>query len=62
MEYKNLIRRKEDGYHIKSNNIDLLDIGIWINDDLETGDKLIASFIPWNNILQIVKYFDNDED
>lgn len=53
-EYR--IQRKEDGHWITSRNIHFLDIGVWINDDLETGSKGARIFLPLHNINQINEY------
>ena len=53
-EYR--IQRKEDGYWITSRDIDIVDIGVWINDDLETGCKGTRIFLPLRNINQINEY------
>lgn len=50
------IHRKDDGYRIKSKNITMGDIGVWINDDLETDCVNNRLFIPYHNINQIVEY------
>lgn len=50
------IRRKKDDYFISSYDVSFTDIGIWINDDLETGSDKSRFFIPWHNILQINEY------
>ena len=50
------IRRKEDDYFIRSYDVSFTDIGIWINDDLETGSDKSRVFIPWHNVLQVNEY------
>ena len=50
------IQRKEDGHWITSRNISTVDNGIWINDDLETGNKGTRIFLPFHNINQINEY------
>jgi hypothetical protein len=52
------IIRKDDGYRINSKSVDFTDIGIWINDDLEYGDKNNRLFIPWHNVSQVVEMKD----
>ena len=53
-EYR--IQRKEDGHWITSRDVYIVDNGIWINDDLETGCKSTRIFIPLHNINQINEY------
>lgn len=53
MNGKYTIHRKNDDYRIKSNNIIFNELGVWIYDDLESGDESSRLFIPWHNVLQI---------
>ncbi len=53
-EYR--IQRKEDGYWIRSRNVHILDIGVGVNDDLETGSNGSRIFLPLHNISQINEY------
>ena len=50
------IQRKEDGHWITSRDIDIVDNGVWINDDLEAGCKGTRIFLPLHNINQINEY------
>ena len=56
------IYRKDGGYRIKSKDITMGDIGIWINDDLEKDCVNERLFIPYHNINQIVEYTEEIED
>lgn len=56
IEYEYNIRRKEDGYLIKSRDVNIIDSGVWVNDDLETNSTGCSIFIPFTNILQINRY------
>jgi len=45
---KFLIIRKDNNYAIESNDISFVDAGIWIKDDIKTGDKNVKVFIPYS--------------
>jgi hypothetical protein len=47
------IHRKSDGAWIQSRSIMMLDVGVWVCDDLEAGLTNIRVFIPYHNINQI---------
>lgn len=50
---KYLITRKDDGFRIRSENIKMIESGVWILDDIEHGCTDVSVFLPWHNVLQI---------
>jgi len=58
MNYKYDVWRKSDNCRIKSNDITFNGEGIWINDDIEINNSDIKVFIPFSNIIQVVKFED----
>lgn len=58
MNYKYDVWRKNDNCRIKSNDITFSGEGVWINDDLERNISDCKIFIPFNNIIQVIKFED----